>query len=112
MPYVNLTDLIANCPVQLEANSIIVYDGCHWVLQQIPDGITCEDVLDCVDCEYLLSVLTFGSGLVTDAQTCTISVNPVVINQMIISTFDCNTGELTIGTTTLDLTCLLGMFMM
>jgi hypothetical protein len=53
----NLEDLISTCPQQLEANTMIVYDGCHWILQQIPDGITCDDVLSCIDCEALLNII-------------------------------------------------------
>lgn len=59
MPYVSLQDLIANCPNELVANSIIIWDGCHWIVQQIPDGITCQDVQDCINCDFLLGILNF-----------------------------------------------------
>ena len=55
----SLEDLISTCPQQLEANTMIIFDGCNRVLQQIPDGITCDDVLSCIDCEFILSLITF-----------------------------------------------------
>lgn len=110
MPYVTLTDLIDTCPQQLEANTIIVFDGCHRVLQQIPDGITCEDVLACVDCDFLLSLITFSTWLIVDVQNCTIEVDPAFVNTSVTSTFDCTTWNLIIWTTTLNLACIADLF--
>lgn len=104
----SLQDLIATCPNQLEANSIIVYDWCNWIVTEIPDGITCEDVLWCVDCEFILSLINFREWLIVD--WCTISVSPERLNTNITATFDCNTGELVVGTTTMDLSCIADLF--
>ena len=89
--YTSLQDLIATCPNELEANSIIVFDGCHWIVQSIPDGITCEDVQDCIDCEFLLGILTFGTGLIVNAETCTITVDPTFVDANITASFSCAT---------------------
>lgn len=105
----SLQDLIATCPNQLEAWSIIVYDWCNRVLEQIPDGITCEDVLGCIDCEALLDIITFGNGLIVDTQACTVTVDPQFINDNITTSFNCATGTplLVVGNTTMDLSCIL-----
>jgi hypothetical protein len=105
----SLQDLIATCPNQLEAWSIIVYDWCNRVLEQIPDGITCEDVLGCIDCEALLDIITFGNGLIVDTQACTVTVDPQFINDNITTSFNCTTGTplLVVGNTTMDLSCIL-----
>lgn len=110
MPYVSLIDLIDNCPNQLEPNSIIVFDWCHWILQQIPDGITCEDMLSCIDCEVLLDILHFTSGFIVNARACTIEVDGIFINNSVISTFDCTSWELVIWTTTHNISCIADMF--
>lgn len=110
MPYVTLTDLISTCPQQLEANTMIVYDGCNRVLQQIPDGITCDDVLSCIDCAVLLSILNFNTGLLVDPQTCTITVDADYIISLFTASIDCNTGIFTIGNVNIDLTCLANFF--
>jgi len=109
MPYVSLSDLIANCPNELVANSIIVFDGCHRVLQEIPAGITCEEITSCIDCEFLLGIITFSTGLLVDPVTCTITGNPDRVNQVITASIDCNgpTPILSIGTQDVDLSCLL-----
>jgi hypothetical protein len=105
----SLQDLIATCPNQLEANSIIVYDGCNWIVTQIPDGITCEDVLGCIDCEALLNIITFGTGLIVDAKACTVTVDLQFIDDNITTSFSCATGTplLVVGNTTMDLSCIL-----
>lgn len=109
----SLEDLIATCPNELAANSIIVYDWCHWILQQIPeDPFTCEELLACIDCAALLNIIHFGTGLLVDPNTCTVSVDPSFINDTVFSNFSCATGTplLTIGLSTWDLSCILNAF--
>lgn len=106
----SLQDLIATCPNQLEANSIIVYDGCNWIVQTIPDGITCNDVQECIDCEHIFNTVLFSNGFIVDARECSVKIDPDYISANIGSSFVCNTGILTVGTTSLDLSCIANMF--
>ena len=110
MPYVTLMDLISNCPNQLEAGSIIVFDWCHRVLQPIEHiDIDCEDVQNCIDCEYILSQLQFGPGFIVGGweMPCLIGLDPSYINTVVTAEFDCETGMLTIGNNTpIDLSCI------
>lgn len=110
MPYVTLMDLIINCPDELTAGSIIVYDWCHRVLQPIEHiDVDCEDIQNCVDCEYILSQLQFGPGFIVGGweMPCLIGLDPSYINTVVTAEFDCETGMLTIGNNTpIDLSCI------
>lgn len=110
MPYVTLTDLIANCPNELAAGSIIVYDWCHRVLQPIEHiDVDCEDIQNCIDCEYILSQLQFGPGFIVGGweMPCLIGLDPSYINTVVTAEFNCETGMLTIGNNTpIDLSCI------
>jgi len=103
-------DLIDSCPAQLAPNSIIVFDWCNRVLQTIPEGITCEEIVNCIDCDLLLSILTFGAWLLVDPVTCTISADPAFVNSSIITWFDCVTWVITIGYATYNLACIADFF--
>lgn len=110
MPYVTLMDLIANCPNELAAGSIIVYDWCHRVLQPIEHiDVDCEDIQNCIDCEYILSQLQFGPGFIVGGwkMPCLIGLDPSYINTVVTAEFDCKTGMLTIGNNApIDLSCI------
>lgn len=105
----NLWDLLeATSPYQTWV--IPYYDGCNWIVIPIPAGITCKDVLSCIDCQYIASLfdLTHPS-IVWDYVNCALSVNPTWINQVVVSSFDCSTWVplLTVWTTVTDLSCIL-----
>lgn len=110
MPYVTLMDLIVNCPNELVAGSIIVYDWCHRVLQPIEHiDVNCEDIQNCIDCEYILSQLQFGPGFIVGGweMPCLIGLDPSYINTVVTAEFDCETGMLTIGNNApIDLSCI------
>ena len=111
MPYVSLMDLISSCPAELEAGSIIVFDWCNRVLQQIPTWITCEDVLACIDCSWFLdNIISFSWGIIVDQNACRVWLDMGYINQNITASINCLTWLLTIGTTTIDLSCIADMF--
>ena len=110
MPYVSLIDLIDSCPAELEAGSIIMFDWCHWILTTMPQWVSCEDLQWCFDCERLMDLISFSWGLLVDPQACRIWIDLDYINANIIASFNCNTMELVVWTTTLDLSCIAWLF--
>ena len=101
----NLRDFLEHLGPQ-ETWVIPYRNGCNRVPIQIPAGITCEDVRNCIDCEFILGILSFSWGLIVDAQACRIWIDLDYINANIISTFDCVSWYLTVWGTIMDLTCL------
>lgn len=112
--YETLQDLIATCPQQLEANTVIVFDGCHRVLQAFPDDyMGCPDYLQCITCEFMFDLITFDDGLITDPRDCSVSVNMQYIDSNITASFSCVPGvsaDLVIWTNTFDMTCIADFF--
>ena len=87
------------------------WDGCNWIAIQIPAGITCQDVQSCIDCTFIAGLFDFTDpSLIFDPLLCSMAVNPTRVNQNIISSFDCVTGDLVIGYTTYNLSCLADFF--
>ena len=83
-------DLIDNLPNPIPANSVPYFDGCNWTLIQMPASTACNDILDCIDCQFVTSFLSSpnNSIFVNAWGVCwALEINPWFVNNALNSSW-------------------------
>ena len=105
--YDNLFDLIDNLPNPIPANSVPYFDWCNWTLITMPAGISCPEILTCIDCDFIMSHFSSPNGTLdfNAMGVCgAMDINVATLQNLISSSW--TSPNLTIGNTVHDLSTL------
>jgi len=108
MTITSILDLLDSYPTPIPSWSIPYFDWCNWVTVVLPESWlnTCDDVQDCIDREFISSILDLDSSLSVDWWQ--LHVVDSRVNSVI--TVDWTASMLTIWWTAVDLSDLLNEF--